>query len=326
MSDMRIPSRALRILSAFLLAATFSAAQAQYPTKPIRMIVPYAAGGTTDVLARIMADKLGQALGQTVLVEIKPGAGGTVGADAAAKSPADGYTIVMGAPGSHSTATSLYAKLPYDPVKDFAPIVHVANVPNSIVVHPSLPVKSVPELIAYAKANPGVLSYGSAGTGATTHLTGELFALQTGVKLTHIPYKGSGQAMIDLLGGQIQMMFENLPGAANQIRSGKIRGIAVTSLRRSPAFPDLPAVSETLPGFEVVAWFGLFAPAGTPPAIVARLNAESDKALRMADVREKIAQAGSDPIGGTPDDLAKFLAGDIAKWVRVTREAGIKPQ
>ena len=310
---------------ALLFAPLIAFAQA-YPTKPVKMIVPYAAGGTTDVLARIMADKLTQGLGQTVVIEYKPGAGGTIGAEAAAKSPADGYTMVMGAPGSHSTATSLYAKLPYDPVKDFVPIVHVANVPNSIVVHPSLAVKSVPELIAYAKSRPGELTYGSAGTGATTHLTGELFALLANVKLTHIPYKGSGQAMVDLLGGQIQMMFENLPGAATQIRSGKIRGLAVTSLRRSAAFPDLPAVSETLPGFEVVAWFALFAPAGTPAAIVARLNAESNKALSLAEVREKIAAAGSDPIGGTSDELARFLANDIAKWTRVTRDAGIKPQ
>ena len=310
---------------ALLFAPLIAFAQA-YPSKPVKMIVPYAAGGTTDVLARIMADKLAQGLGQTVVIEYKPGAGGTIGAEAAAKSPADGYTMVMGAPGSHSTATSLYAKLPYDPVKDFVPIVHVANVPNSIVVHPSLAVKSVPELIAYAKSRPGELTYGSAGTGATTHLTGELFALLANVKLTHIPYKGSGQAMVDLLGGQIQMMFENLPGAATQIRSGKIRGLAVTSLRRSAAFPDLPAVSETLPGFEVVAWFALFAPAGTPAAIVSRLNAESNKALSLAEVREKIAAAGSDPIGGTSDELARFLANDIAKWTRVTRDAGIKPQ
>ena len=317
----------MRVLPALaLLFAPLIAFAQAYPTKPVKMIVPYAAGGTTDVLARIMADKLTQGLGQTVVIEYKPGAGGTIGAEAAAKSPADGYTMVMGAPGSHSTATSLYAKLPYDPVKDFVPIVHVANVPNSIVVHPSLAVKSVPELIAYAKSRPGELTYGSAGTGATTHLTGELFALLANVKLTHIPYKGSGQAMVDLLGGQIQMMFENLPGAATQIRSGKIRGLAVTSLRRSAAFPDLPAVSETLPGFEVVAWFALFAPAGTPAAIVARLNAESNKALSLAEVREKIAAAGSDPIGGTSDELARFLASDIAKWTRVTREAGIKPQ
>lgn len=317
----------MRVLPALaLLFAPLIACAQTYPSKPVKMIVPYAAGGTTDVLARIVADKLTQGLGQTVVIEYKPGAGGTIGADAAAKSPADGYTIVMGAPGSHSTATSLYAKLPYDPVKDFVPIVHVANVPNSIVVHPGLAVKSVPELIAYAKTHPGELTYGSAGTGATTHLTGELFALLANVKLTHIPYKGSGQAMVDLLGGQIQMMFENLPGAATQIRSGKIRGLAVTSLRRSAAFPDLPAVSETLPGFEVVAWFALFAPAGTPAAIVARLNAESNKALSLAEVREKIAAAGSDPIGGTSDELARFLANDIAKWTRVTREAGIKPQ
>ena len=317
----------MRVLPALaLLFAPLIAFAQAYPSKPVKMIVPYAAGGTTDVLARIMADKLTQGLGQTVVIEYKPGAGGTIGAEAAAKSPADGYTMVMGAPGSHSTATSLYAKLPYDPVKDFVPIVHVANVPNSIVVHPSLAVKSVPELIAYAKSRPGELTYGSAGTGATTHLTGELFALLANVKLTHIPYKGSGQAMVDLLGGQIQMMFENLPGAATQIRSGKIRGLAVTSLRRSAAFPDLPAVSETLPGFEVVAWFALFAPAGTPAAIVARLNAESNRALSLAEVREKIAAAGSDPIGGTSDELARFLANDIAKWTRVTREAGIKPQ
>ena len=315
----------MRVLIALLLSPLLAFAQG-YPSKPVKMIVPYAAGGTTDVLARIMADKLTQGLGQTVVIEYKPGAGGTIGAEAAAKAPADGYTMVMGAPGSHSTATSLYAKLPYDPVKDFVPIVHVANVPNSIVVHPSLAVKSVPELIAYAKSRPGELTYGSAGTGATTHLTGELFALLANVKLTHIPYKGSGQAMVDLLGGQIQMMFENLPGAATQIRSGKIRGLAVTSLRRSAAFPDLPAVSETLPGFEVVAWFALFAPAGTPAAIVSRLNAESNKALSLAEVREKIAAAGSDPIGGTSDELARFLANDIAKWTRVTRDAGIKPQ
>src|SRR3954464_10756547 len=293
---MRFEQTLLALIFAMFCGVTFAQT---YPTKPIRMIVPYAAGGTTDVLARIMADKLGQSLGQSVIVEYKPGAGGTIGAEAAAKAPADGYTIVMGAPGSHSTAMSLYAKLPYDPVKDFAPIVHVANVPNSIITHPSLPVKTVAELIAYAKAHPGELTYGSAGTGATTHLTGELFALSTNTKLTHIPYKGSGQAMVDLLGGQIQMMFENLPGAANQIRSGKVRGLAVTSLRRSAAFPDLPAVSETIPGFEVVAWFALFAPTGTPAPIVARLNAEADRALKTAEVREKIAQAGSDPIGGT---------------------------
>ncbi len=319
--------RVARILACLLLATGCGAALAQaYPTKPVRMIVPYAAGGTTDVLARIVSEKLSLALGQQFVIEYRPGAGGTIGADAAAKAPNDGYTIVMGAPGSHSTAPSLYAKLAYDPVKDFAPIVHVANVPNSIIVHPSVPANSVTELIAYARANPGELTYGSAGTGATTHLTGELVALLTGVKLTHIPYKGSSQAMIDLLGGQIRMMFENLPGSAPQIRSGKIRGLAVTSLRRAAAFPDLPAVSETLPGFEVVAWFALLAPAGTPPAIVSRLNAETDKALRMNDVRERIAQTGSEPVGGSPESFARFLAEDIAKWSRVIREAGIKPQ
>ncbi len=317
----------LRNCLALILSAASTVAFAQgYPTKPIRMIVPYAAGGTTDVLARILSDRLAQRLGQAVVIEYKPGAGGTIGADAAAKAPNDGYTIVMGAPGSHSTAPSLYAKLPYDPVKDFAPIVHVANVPNSIIVHPDLPVKSVVELIVYAKSHPGELTYGSAGTGATTHLTGELFSLMADVKLTHVPYKGSSQAMIDLLGGQIRMMFENLPGAANQIRTGKVRGLAVTSLRRAPAFPDLPAVSETLPGFEVVAWFALFAPAGTPPAIVARLNAETNKVLATAEVRERFAQAGSDPIGGTSESLGKFLAEDIAKWSRVTKQAGIKAQ
>lgn len=317
----------MRLPMFVLLAATSLAVHAQsWPAKPVRMIVPYAAGGTTDVLARIMSERLGQALGQPFVLEYRPGAGGTIGAEAAARSAPDGYTIVMGAPGSHSTAASLYAKLGFDPVKDFAPIVHVANVPNSVVVHPSMPVKSVPELIAYAKSKPGEVAFGSAGTGATTHLTGELFALETGAKLTHVPYKGSSQAMVDLLGGQIPMMFENLPGAAPQVRAGKLRLLAVTSAKRSPAFPDTPAVSETIPGFEVVAWFALFAPAGTPAAIVQRMNAESDRILHQAEVREKIAQAGSDPIGGTPEAFAKFLADDIAKWRRVIPAAGIKPQ
>ncbi len=317
----------MRLPMFVLLAATSLAVHAQsWPAKPVRMIVPYAAGGTTDVLARIMSERLGQALGQPFILEYRPGAGGTIGAEAAARSAPDGYTIVMGAPGSHSTAASLYAKLGFDPVKDFAPIVHVANVPNSVVVHPSMPVKSVPELIAYAKSKPGEVAFGSAGTGATTHLTGELFALETGAKLTHVPYKGSSQAMVDLLGGQIPMMFENLPGAAPQVRAGKLRLLAVTSAKRSPAFPDTPAVSETIPGFEVVAWFALFAPAGTPAAIVQRMNAESDRILHQAEVREKIAQAGSDPIGGTPEAFAKFLADDIAKWRRVIPAAGIKPQ
>lgn len=317
----------MRLTMFLLLALASLSAHAQsWPAKPVRMIVPYAAGGTTDVLARIMSERLGQALGQPIVIEYRPGAGGTIGAEAAAKSAPDGYTIVMGAPGSHSTAASLYAKLGFDPVKDFAPIVHVANVPNSVVVHPSMPVKSVPELIAYAKGKPGEVAFGSAGTGATTHLTGELFALETGTKLTHVPYKGSSQAMVDLLGGQIPTMFENLPGAAPHVRAGKLRLLAVTSAKRSPAFPDTPAVSETIPGFEVVAWFALFAPAGTPAAIVQRMNAESDRILQQADVREKIAQAGSEPVGGTPEAFARFLADDIAKWRRVIPAAGIKPQ
>ena len=317
----------MRLTMFLVLALASLASHAQsWPAKPVRMIVPYAAGGTTDVLARIMSERLGHALGQPFVIEYRPGAGGTIGAEAAAKSAPDGYTIVMGAPGSHSTAASLYAKLGFDPVKDFAPIVHVANVPNSVVVHPSMPVKSVPELIAHAKVRPGEVAFGSAGTGATTHLTGELFALETGTKLTHVPYKGSSQAMVDLLGGQIPMMFENLPGAAPQVRAGKLRLLAVTSAKRSPAFPDTPAVSETIPGFEVVAWFALFAPAGTPAAIVQRMNAESDRILQQADVREKIAQAGSEPVGGTPEAFARFLADDIAKWRRVIPAAGIKPQ
>ena len=317
----------MRLTMFLVLALASLASHAQsWPAKPVRMIVPYAAGGTTDVLARIMSERLGHALGQPFVIEYRPGAGGTIGAEAAAKSAPDGYTIVMGAPGSHSTAASLYAKLGFDPVKDFAPIVHVANVPNSVVVHPSMPVKSIPELIAYVKGKPGEVAFGSAGTGATTHLTGELFALETGTKLTHVPYKGSSQAMVDLLGGQIPMMFENLPGAAPQVRAGKLRLLAVTSAKRSPAFPDTPAVSETIPGFEVVAWFALFAPAGTPAAIVQRMNAESDRILQQADVREKIAQAGSEPVGGTPEAFARFLADDIAKWRRVIPAAGIKPQ
>jgi tripartite-type tricarboxylate transporter receptor subunit TctC len=315
-----------RPLLLVLCALAGGACAQTYPAKQVRFIIPYAAGGTTDVLARILADRAAPLLGQTLLIDFRPGAGGTIGADVAAKAPADGYTILMGAPGTHSTAVSLYPNLPYNPARDFQPVVHVANVANVVVVHPSLPVQSVADLVRLAKARPGDILYGSAGIGATTHLSGELFNLTAGTKLTHVPYKGSSQAMIDLLGGQIQMMFENLPGATGYIKSGKLRGLAVTSARPSSALPELPTVAQTLPGFEVVAWFGVFAPTGTPAAAMARLNNDMDRALKMPELRERYTQVGAEAIGGSPADLGKFAADDLAKWTRVIKQAGIKVQ
>ena len=316
----------MRLTMFLVLALASLASHAQsWPAKPVRMIVPYAAGGTTDVLARIMSERLGHALGQPFVIEYRPGAGGTIGAEAAAKSAPDGYTIVMGAPGSHSTAASLYAKLGFDPVKDFAPIVHVANVPNSVVVHPSMPVKSIPELIAYVKGKPGEVAFGSAGTGATTHLTGELFALETGTKLTHVPYKGSSQALTDLLGGQIQAMFENLPTLPPHIAAGKLRALGVTSKTRAAALPDVPTVAESgVPGYESTAWFTVAAPAKVPAEIIRKLNADINAFIHAPDLQPRLKEIGVTPVGGSPEAAAKYFAAETEKWNGVIRAARIK--
>ena len=306
------------------LVASWASAQA-YPVKPIRIVVPFPPGGATDILARDVAQKLTEAWGQQVIVDNRPGAGGNIGSELVAHSAPDGYTLEMGTVGTHAINASLYAKMPYDHVKDFAPVILVAGVPNVLVVNNAVPANSVAELIAYAKANPGKLNFASSGNGTSIHLSGELFKVMAGVQMTHIPYKGSAPALQDLLGGQVQLMFDNLPPSLPQIKAGKVRALAVTSLTRAPALPDVPTVAESgLPGFEASSWFGILAPAGTPPAIVAKLNAEIAKWLATPEAKEKLAKQGANAAGGTPEDFAKHIAAETAKWAKVVKESGAK--
>ena len=306
------------------LVAAWASAQT-YPVKPIRIVVPFPPGGATDILARDVAQKLTEAWGQQVIVDNRPGAGGNIGSELVAHSAPDGYTLEMGTVGTHAINASLYAKMPYDHVKDFAPVILVAGVPNVLVVNNAVPANSVAELIAYAKANPGKLNFASSGNGTSIHLSGELFKVMAGVQMTHIPYKGSAPALQDLLGGQVQLMFDNLPPSLPQIKAGKVRALAVTSLTRAPALPDVPTVAESgLPGFEASSWFGILAPAGTPPAIVAKLNAEIAKWLATPEAKEKLAKQGANAAGGTPEDFAKHIAAETAKWAKVVKDSGAK--
>ena len=317
----------LRALGALALACAVSAsAQAPYPNHPVRIVVPFPAGGTTDILARETAQKLTQSLGQPFVVENRPGAGGNIGADLVAKSAPDGYTMLMGTVGTHAINPSLYEKMPYDHVKDFVPVVLVAGVPNVLVVNPSLPVKTVQELIAYAKANPGKLNFASSGSGTSIHLSGELFKTMTGVSMQHVPYKGSSPALADLVGGQVQLMFDNLPSSLALIKAGKLRAIAVTSLTRSTALPDVPTIAESgLPGFEASSWFGLLAPAGTPRDVVTKVNGEVAKWLATPEAKEKLAAQGAIVATGlAPEDFVRHIASETAKWQKVVKESGAK--
>ena len=294
-----------------------------FPTKPITIIVPFSAGGTTDILARIVGQGLTTELGQPFVVDNRAGAGGNIGASLAAKAPADGYTLFMGTVGTHAINQALYKKMPFDPVKDFAPISRVATVPNLLVAHPSQPYKTVKELIAYAKANPGKVTYGSPGSGASPHVSGELFKSMTGTDLLHVPYKGSAPAMTDLLGGQIAIMFDNMPSAIQHVRSGKLRPIAVTTAKRSPELPDIPTIAEAgVPGYEAMSWFGLFAPAATPKPVLDRLNAALVKVLNQPDVKKKIAEQGGDVVAETPEQFAAFIKAETAKWGKVVKDSG----
>jgi tripartite-type tricarboxylate transporter receptor subunit TctC len=296
-----------------------------YPNRPIRLVVPFPAAGTTDILARAAAQKLTESLGQAVVVDNRPGAGGNIGSDLVAKSAPDGYTLLMGTVGTHAINPSLYSKMPYDHVKDFVPVVLVAGVPNVLVVNPALPVNSVADLIKLAKDKPGTINFASSGSGTSIHLSGELFKTMAGVDMTHVPYKGSSPALTDLIGGQVQVMFDNLPSALPQIKGGKLRAIAVTSLKRAPALPDIPTISESgLPGFEASSWFGVLAPAGTPGTIVARINAEVNKWLQSADAREKLIAQGAEAAGGSPEQFAAHIRAETDKWAKVVRASGAK--
>jgi tripartite-type tricarboxylate transporter receptor subunit TctC len=317
----------LRGLCALVTLVAFGAsAQAPYPNHPVRIVVPFPAGGTTDILAREVAQVLTQATGQAFVVDNRPGAGGNIGADMVAKAPPDGYTMLMGTVGTHAINPSLYAKMPYDHVKDFVPVILVAGVPNVLEVNPSLPVNSVQELIAYAKANPGKLNFASSGSGTSIHLSGELFKSMTGVQMTHVPYKGSSPALADLAGGQVQLMFDNLPSSLALIKGGKLKPLAVTSLTRASALPNVPTVAESgLPGFEASSWFGLLAPAGTPKEVVAKINTEVAKWLATPEAREKLAGQGAIVASGlTPDDFSRHIAAETTKWQKVVKDSGAK--
>ena len=323
--------RLLRAMAALagiaaIAVATLSAAQTPaYPTKPIRLVVPFPPGGATDIIARAVAQKLSETWGQSIVVDNRPGAGGNIGTELVAKAPRDGYTLEMGTVGTHAINASLYAKIPFDNVKDFVPIILVAGVPNVLEVTPSLPVNSVQELITYAKANPGKLNFASSGNGTSIHLSGELFKVMTGVQMTHVPYKGSAPALQDLIAGQVQLMFDNLPPSLPQIKGGKLRALAVTSATRAPALPDVPTVAESgLPGFEASSWFGLLAPAGTPPAIIAKINAEVAAWLASPEGKEKLASIGANRAGGSPEDFARHIQAETAKWAKVVKESGAK--
>lgn len=306
-----------------LLASVPAAAQAPYPSKPITMIVPFSAGGTTDILARIVSQALTAELGQSVIVDNRAGAGGNIGGQAAARATADGYTLFMGTVGTHAINATLYKKMPFDPIKDFAPLTRVANVPNLLVANPAQPFKTVKELIAYAKAHPGQLNFGSSGNGSSIHLSGELFKTMAKVDMQHVPYKGSAPAVTDLLGNQIAIMFDNMPSAIQHVRSGKLRAIAVTTAKRSPELPNVPTIAEAgVPGYEATSWFGLFAPAGTPPAVIARLNTAIVKVLAKADVKKKISEQGAEVYSETPEQFSAFIQKESVKWGKVVRESG----
>jgi tripartite-type tricarboxylate transporter receptor subunit TctC len=289
------------------------------------VVVPFPAAGTTDILAREVAQRLSVSFGQSVVVDNRPGAAGNIGSDMVAKSAPDGYTLLMGTVGTHAINPSLYAKMPYNHVKDFVPIVLVAGVPNVLEVTPSLPVNSVADLIKLAKEKPGQLNFASSGSGTSIHLSGELFKTMTGVDMMHVPYKGSAPALTDLMGGQVQLMFDNLPSSLAQIKAGKLRAIAVTSAQRSPALPNIPTIAESgLPGFEASSWFGLLAPAGTPPAIVARVNADVNEWLQTAEAKEKLLAQGAIPAGGTPEQFAAHIRVETEKWAKVVKVSGAK--
>jgi len=312
------------VLAALGLVLSDAAGAQAYPARPVKIVVPFAVGGIADTFARVIAQKVGDAWGQPVVVENKGGAGGNIGADLVAKSPPDGYTLVMGSIGTHAVNQHLVKAMPYDAQKDFVPIAHVLDAEGLLVVHPGLPVKTVPELIAHLKAQPGKLSYASGGIGTSGHLAGELFKSMAGVDMVHIPYKGNSLAITDVMGGQAQMTFATMPTVIQQARAGRLRPVAVIGATRAKATPDLPTIAETLPGFAVSNWVGLFAPAGTPPEIVSRWNAEVQKIMRSPDVEPRLETEGAKFIPTTPESFGAFQREESARWGKMIREAGIK--
>lgn len=296
-----------------------------YPSKPIRIVAPFPPGGPADILSRIIGHKLSQSWGQQVIVDNRPGAGGNIGADLVAKAAPDGYTLLLGFVGTHAINASLYAKMPYDNVKDFEPVSQIAAVTIVLVVHPSVPASSIKELIELAKSKPGQLTFGSPGNGTPQHLAGQLFNTMAGVDMQHVPYKGAVPALTDLLGGQVSMIFSSMPPALPLVKTGKIRALGVTSATRSSAAPLIPTITESgLPGFEVNNWYGILAPRGTPKEIVSKLNAEIVKILNMPDVKESLAVQGAEPVSGTPEQFAAYIKEETEKWAKIVKYSGAR--
>lgn len=317
----------MRALGACALAAGMAASSAAgaaeaYPSKPIRFVVPAAAGGPTEIVTRLLAERMTQSMGVSVIVEAKPGAGGNIGADSVAKSAPDGYTILMGTIGTNAINQTLYKSMPFQPLKDFTAVTQVVSYPLVVVVNPKLPIYSVADLIAYARANPGKLNRASGGSGTSMHMSGELFNEMAGVQMQHIPYKGSLPALTDVIGGQADLAFDSLVIAQPLIKAGKLRAIAVTGPKRSPAAPDIPTVAETVPGYAMTSWIGVFAPAGTPRPIVDRLQQEIARALADPRVREQLVSQAADPVASKPDDFARFTADETEKWAPVVKASG----
>ncbi|HEY9447194.1 MAG TPA: tripartite tricarboxylate transporter substrate binding protein [Burkholderiales bacterium] len=306
--------------------ALHASAQA-YPARAVRMIVPFPPGGPNDILGRVVAQKASESLGQQIIVDNRGGAGGIIGTEAAAKAAPDGYTLLLSGTAALSINPSLHAKLPYDPVKDFAPISLLATAPSILIVHPALPVKTVKEFIALAKRKPGALNYASAGIGTPPHLAGELFKSMAGINITHVPYKGGGPALTDLLAGQVELYFSGISSAIPLIKDGRVKAIAVTSAKRSSIMPEMPTIAESgLPGYEVGNWYAILGPAGLPREIVSRVNTEIVKALKSPDTRRRVLELGADPVGSSPEQLAIHMKAEIAKWAKVIKAAGIKAE
>jgi tripartite-type tricarboxylate transporter receptor subunit TctC len=319
----RLPRIAAAVLSCVAFALPLAAHAADYPTRPVKWIVPYPPAGTTDVLARIVAQWLTEKLGQPFVVENKPGAGNNIGVEAVVNSPPDGYTMLLVNPANGINAT-LYKNLNYNFIRDITPVAGLIRTPNVMEVTPSLPVKTVKEFIDYCKANPGKVNMASSGSGTSVHLSGELFKSMTGCDMVHVPYKGAGPALTDLMGGTVHVLFDNLPSSIGHIKAGKLRALAVTSEGREPSLPGVPTVGETVPGYEATAWFGIGMPKGTPRDVIDKVNAEVNRMLADPKMRERLAELGGKPIGGTPEDFGKVIAAETAKWGKVVISSGAK--
>ena len=316
------------IAAGFVVAVACAAVGAwaqPYPTKPIRVIVPFPAGGTADIMARVVGQKMAETWGQQVVIDNRSGAGGNIAAELAAKAAPDGYTLFLCVVGTHAIHQTLYNKLAFDPTKDFSAIAYIAGVPNVVVVHPSIPVKSVKELISFIKARPGKINFGSSGTGTSVHMSGEMLKVMAGLDMTHIAYKGNPQAVTDLMAGQIELMITNMPSVIPYIQSGRLRALAVTGGARSPALPDLPTMKEAgLPSYESSAWFGLVSPVAVPHDIINRLNAEVVRIVGLADVRRNLSSQGADPLVMTPDEFSDFMKAETAKWAKIVKASGAR--